>query len=190
MTSTYFAPGYFAPSYFAGLFGNQPPPDSPPTPVDPVIPLVRDADIFRDITRILGATRQFSLVSLAEPPEAWGSGSQLKSLAVVIPGAVDESVGFDNPDASEVLRKVAYTLEIRVRDTSPAARFDLADRLCQVARRALNGVPLAGATYPPLTRLGADAAGKSAAPERVATLRGTFTYSIDDSAAGRDVAFA
>ena len=153
---------------------------SPPPPVN-------DSAIYAEIMRRLTATGRFARVAYADEPEIKGKAANLTSLAIVIPGPGDEADGWDDPEWSQSVRKVSWTLEIRVREKDPVERDAIVGRLMASARKAIDRQSLLGVTVTEQTRLRGDKPTTATPPERRQAMTGQFWYFIDGDYRDDDV---
>ena len=165
-TTRYFAPTYFPPTYFAAL--NTPPP--------PAEVLYGDPQAFEAILGRLRTSRAFGAVRFGRTIDSESLAGQANSLAVLVPDRWEE---IDEVDPTSVLRRVAFRIELLVRDDDPFRRYEKLERLASVAKSAIAGSNLGGGCLPALTRLNRGRYDqKSLHPEQVVRLEGEFSYLI------------
>ena len=147
---------------------------------DPRPVAVRDDDIYQAVVLALRATGEYDGVHYPSPaPDQGFSAGEIRT-AVVVPGSGDEDSMFDDGQgAADVVRAVTYSILISVREPDQAVRAREFDRLANVTANALDGISLAGATLPALTRLRRSAVGRLSSPEQQITMSGAFSYFVD-----------
>jgi hypothetical protein len=167
-------------AWWSRVISPLPPDPSPPPPPAPGPSPYRDRTLLHAIADRLRATGQWDEVLTTGPPEDKGASAASVKLACLELAAFDEFDLLDDYASITQERNVRYTLLVLVRDQDADTRDDEADRLCNVASNALNGVSIAGQTVADKTRLRRGVWQPAAAPERRIVVQGEFTYLVDD----------
>lgn len=139
-------------------------------------PAGRDYDCLDDARARLEATNLFDGV-YAGLPEDIGLTLGDGTAACVEPWREREDVR--TADCEGVgTHRASWRLTLISRDADPHARDRALDRLLAAARDALDGVSLAGVSFPALTRLGQAQYAKPKPPERRCVVTGEFDYLV------------
>jgi hypothetical protein len=174
-TAPFFAPAYFSPFYFPPLAagGNSGSAGLP----------FRDYDVFSWLAAALKSTGEFADVLLGTTARRVTVGAGRSPIAVVTPEGWSES---DPSDPTLLVREVAFTITIVVRDEEPSERYEALDRLTCIAQNVIGGSDLGGMVLSPLTRLHRGRLDPdSTPPAQGVVLSGEFTYLVP-SATGHD----
>jgi hypothetical protein len=167
----YFAPQFFSPFYFPPLL----PLDYGTVVADPKS-TYRDRDALAAVAAALEGSGEFAAVFIAASADRRPGGADLTPVIVVTPNSWDET---DDADPSVIVRQLAFSLTVVVRDDDPASGFDSLDRLSCIALNAVNGSDLGQGCLPALTRLRRGVFEPDAVyPELRVVLRGELTYLI------------
>jgi hypothetical protein len=140
--------------------------------------IVRDWDILQEIMVLLDATRAFDGVFASDPPENRGRKAEYKSLVIVSPMKGDErNEGWDDPTQTQWLRTVTWGLTIIARDSDPLKRDRLAERLLNIAKRAVNAdISILNTTIIGRTHIYEDKYLDAIPPTRTIQAIGEFAY--------------
>lgn len=138
----------------------------------------RDRDVLADIAARLEATGEFADVAVLRPGNPRQVADQTPTASVARLGRTPEKRIPGDP--VRLLRTVKFRVAIEARAEEEDERFDLLDRLDDVARNAIEGRCLAGLTFPHQTTLKDTADDpKARNPTGRITIDGEATYLIE-----------
>lgn len=142
-----------------------------------------ERDVRVAVRDLLDATTAFDGVYLSGLPERRGERGGDLQAAAVEPDETAASCGWDDVSGSSVMTARA-TITLLARDDDPQTRDEMAERLLETARDALDGRSLAGKTLPEWTRIRSWTWLKPTPPERRIGATLEFRYLVD----GREAA--
>jgi hypothetical protein len=138
----------------------------------------RDRDILEAAHDLLAATGEFDGVYLTGLPEEKGRPSGHRNACALAVLDWDDTSFAEDQSQTAITRKVRWAVTLMARREDPDARDRELDRLAQVAMNTLDGVSLAGLTFPAQTKLKKGRYEKPAPPERRLTVTGEFAYLV------------
>jgi hypothetical protein len=138
-----------------------------------------DQDAFSAMVGALKATGAFGEVNFWVKIDRCNIGAGCLPLAIIVP---TEWIERDTPDSGSLLRRVAFTLTLVVRQADGTSRFNQLDRLASLAQSVINGSDLGGGCVRALTKIrGARQDQGTRHPEQRLVLRGEFSYLIPEA---------
>ena len=111
----------------------------------------RERDVRNAAIEALLATHAFEGVYPYVMPEDRGRRAGDLRAAVVAPVNGSNTLEYDDVSGGNPLCRMSFNVIVMCRDDDAQVRDDAADRLLSVARNAINGMSLAGLTFPFMT---------------------------------------
>lgn len=141
-----------------------------------------ERDVRIAVRDLLDATTAFDGVYLSGLPERRGERGGDLLAAAIEPAETAASCGWDGASSSSIMSARA-TITLMARDDDPQTRDEMAERLLETARAALDGRSLAGKTLPEWTRIRSWVWREPTPPERRIEASLEFRYLDDEPGA-------
>lgn len=136
----------------------------------------RDRDVRNAMRDLCDAAGAFDLVTCGGLPETQNTGAAPLMIVIEPLDSTDDD-RYDDGGGPVLIRQATAKVTVITVDDDPVARDEAAERLCNVAANAWNGVSLAGLTFPDRTRLWTWRWLAPKPPER--RVEGKFIYSYE-----------